>query len=196
MEKEKAQEIPTRVLREAARLFSRYGYATTSIDLVVRELRLSTYPHDLDDLETLAKAAFEYGVERSDRQLDDAVSPHQGAVNRLAGLICGFRELVEHPPPEGGCPVFSFSPGVVGALPFVRSSAQQAVNRWRHRIRRLVRTGIKHGDIYPGVDPEEVSSVFLSTLEGAAVMYLLYEDATHLDRAQQHLCAYLSRIAS
>jgi hypothetical protein len=92
--------------------------------------------------------------------------------------------------------VFGFSPGVAGALPFVRSSAQQAVNRWRHRIRRLVRTGIKNGEIFPGVDPEEVSSIFLSTLEGAAVMYHLYDDASHLDRAQKHLRAYVGEIAS
>ena len=196
LEKEKALEIPTRIVREAARLFSRYGYATTSVDLVVRELRLSTSTDYFDDLETLAKAAFEYGIERSDRLLDAAVCGHKGTVDRLAGLVCGFRALVDNPPDEGLCPVFSFSPSVAGALPFVRSSAQQAVSRWRHRIRQLLRTGIKNGEILPGVDPEEVSSIFLSTLEGAAVMYHLYDDASHLDRAQKHLYAYIDEIAS
>lgn len=189
-------QIQTRVIREAARLFNRYGYATTSLDHVVRELRLYGVPDVFDDIEALAKAAFDYGVERSDRVLDEAVWAHQGTLNQLAGLIGGFRGLVEYPPADGGCPIFSVSPHVPSALPFLRSSAQEAVSKWRHRIRRLVRTGIKRGEIHPGVDPEEVSSIFLSTVEGAVVMYLLYDDSSHLDRAQRHLSTYLTEIAA
>lgn len=189
-------QIQPRVVREAARLFSRYGYVTTSFDHVVRELRLYGAPEGVDDIEALAKAAFDYGVERADRALDEAVWAHQGALNQLAGLIGGFRSLVEYPASDGGCPIFRASPHVPGALPFLRSSAQEAVSSWRHRIRRLVRTGIKHGEIHPGVDPEEVSSIFLSTVEGAVVMYLLYDDPSHLDRAQRHLTTYLTEIAA
>jgi AcrR family transcriptional regulator len=193
---ERTLDIRNHVVKEAARLFGRYGYATTSIDLVVRELRLSDVPDYFDDFEMLAKAAFDYGVERSERVLDEAVHAQDGVLNQLAGLIGGFRGLVEYPPADGGCPVFGFSPNVPGAFPFLRSSAQQAVSRWRHRIRRLVRTGIRNGEIHPGADPEGVSSIFLNTLEGAVVMYLLYEDVSHLDRAQAHLSNYLSEIAA
>ncbi len=193
---ERTQQIRARVVEEAARLFNRYGYATASLDLVVRELRLRDVPDFFDDVETLAKAAFDYGVERSDRVLDEAVLAHEGPLDQLAGLVGGFRGLVEYPPDHGGCPVFCVSPNAPGAFSFVRASAQEAISRWRHRIRRLVREGIKLGVVHPGVDPEEVSSIFLSTLEGAVVMYLLYDDASHLDRAQRHLSSYLAEIAA
>ncbi len=193
---ERTEQIRTRVVQEAAQLFNQYGYALASLDLVARELRVRDVPEYFPDEESLAMAAFDYGVERAERVLDESTIEQVGALNQLAGFIGGFRGLVEFPPTDGGCPVFIVSPHQPGALPFLRSRTQDAISGWRHRIRRIVRFGLRDGEIHPGVNPEEVASIFLSTLEGAVAMYLLYEDASHLDRAQAHLSAYLSDIAA
>ena len=192
---ERTEQVRSRVVQEAAKLYNQYGYALASLDLVARELRVRDIPEFFEDQETLAMAAFDYGVERAARVLDEAIHAQEGWLNQLAGLVGGFRGLVEYPPSDGGCPVFNVSPHLAGALPFLRARTQNAISGWRHRIRRIVRYGLRDGEIHPGVDPEEVASVFLSTLEGAVAMYLLYEDESHLDRAQAHLSAYLSEIA-
>lgn len=193
---ERTEQIRTRVVREAARLFNQYGYALTSLDLVAREMLVRDVPEFFEDRESLAMAAFDYGVDRARRVLDESINAHDGALNQLAGLLGGFRGLVEYPPIDGGCPIFNVSPHIPGALPFLRSRTQDAVSSWRHRIRRIVRIGLRDGEIHPSVDPEEVASIFLSTLEGAVAMYMLYDDTSHLDRAEKHLSAYLSEIAA
>ncbi len=192
---ERIEEIRLRVVQEAARLYNQYGYALASLDLVARELRIRDLPDYYEDQEVLAMAAFDYGVAHAERVLDEAVHLQEGSLNQLAALLGGFRGLVEYPPNECGCPVFNVSPHLAGSLPFLRSRTQDAISGWRHRIRRIVRYGLRDGEIHPGIDPEEVASIFLSTIEGAVAMYLLYEDGSHLDRAQAHLSAYLSEIA-
>lgn len=193
---ERAEQVRTRVVQEAARLYNQYGYALASLDLVARELRIRDVPEVFDDQEQLAMAAFDYGVDRAEGVLDEAIREQVGSLNQLAGLVGGFRGLVEFPPDAGGCPVFNVAPHQAGSLPFLRARTQDAISGWRHRIRRIVRYGLRDGEIHPGVDPEDVASIFLSTLEGAVAMYLLYEDGSHLDRAQAHLSAYLSEIAA
>lgn len=184
------------VVHEAARLFHLYGYAVASLDLVARELRLQSVQEYFDDEEALAMAAFDYGLACAERVLDESMPPEGGALDRLGGFVAGFRSMVESPPSDGCCPVFYVAPNHPGALPFLRSRVQAAVSAWRHRIRRVVRLGVRDGEIHPAIDPEEVASVLLNTLEGAAAMYLLYEYASYLDRAQTYLSAYLSGIAS
>lgn len=194
-----AERQRTRVVREAARLFHRYGYAVASLDLVARELRIREvreYRDYFADQESLAVAAFDYGVERAEQALDRAMFARDGAMNRLDGFVDGFRSLVEHPDDDGGCPLFRVAPHQPGALPFLQARTREVVSQWRHRIRRTVRFGLRDGEIHPGTDPEEVAAVMLSNLEGAAAMYLLYEDASHLDRAQAHLSSYLSGIVA
>lgn len=190
----RTDQLRTRVVEEAAGLFNRYGYAVTSVDLVLRELRVRKLPAVFEDAEILAKAAFDYDLECADRVLDQATLEHDNPVDQLAGLIRGFRSLVERPSRHGVCPVFCASAHTRGAFSFVRTSTQDAVRRWRHRIRRLIREGIKLGMIAPSADPEELSSVILATLEGAAAMYLLYDDPSHLDRAEGHLAEYVGNV--
>ncbi len=185
-----------RVIQEAARLFDQYGYAVASLDVVARELRVRNVREYFEDQESLAVAAFDYGVEISERALDASMFSQDGALNQLAGFVEGFRGLVERPPTDGYCPVVSIASNQPGALPFLRTRTREAISRLRHRIRRTVRFGIRDGLIHPGVDPEEVASVVLHTLEGAAALYLLYEDVSHLDRAQAHLSAYCNSIAA
>ena len=186
----------TTVIHEAARLFHHYGYAVSSLDLVARELRLQSVAELFEDEEALAMAAFDYGLACAERLLDESMPPEEGALSRLEGFVGGFCGMVESTPSEGCCPVFTVSPHHPGALPFLRSRMQAAVSGWRHRIRRVVRLGLRDGEIHPAIDPEEVALLLVSTLEGAAAMYLLYEDSSYLDHAQTHLSTYLSSIAA
>ena len=190
------QQHRSNVVHEAARLFHLYGYAVSSLDLIARELRIQGIPEYFENEEALAMAAFDYNLACAERVLDECMPPDECALERLGGFVDGFRGMVESTPLDAGSLIFCLTPLQPGALPFLRSRIQAAVSGWRHRIRRVIRLGLRDGDIHPAVDPEEVASVLLSTLEGAAAMYLLYEDSSHLDRAQTHLSAYLSGIAA
>ncbi|MEX0601594.1 MAG: hypothetical protein WD205_13175, partial [Rhodothermales bacterium] len=100
---EESHETTDHLVAEAARLFNQFGYAASSLDLVRRELRLSSFPENaLGDGERLARAAFDYAAEASDRILEEAVHAEMTTTDQLEALIGAFRRFVEDPPVAGG----------------------------------------------------------------------------------------------
>ncbi len=182
------------VVIEAARLFNHFGYDVTSLDVVERELRVripDTTERLLQDREALAVEAFDYAVEQTNLLLYAAIDDDTHAVDQLLAIIQGFRVFVESPPIEGGCPVFDAALQSASALPFLEARARRAVSEWRRCVRRIVRRGIKIGQVHPAADAEEVASIIVGTMEGAIFLHRIYNDASHMDRSVAYLERYL-----
>lgn len=180
------------VIAEAARLFNQLGYTISSLDMVERELRVGLTSEDsFFGGEELARAAFDFAVEASDGVILRAVEGETTMVGQLNALIGAFRRFVENPPVEGGSPVFHAAVQSHQAFPFIEDRARSVVNGWRHQVRRIIRTGIKLGEIRPSADPEQVASIVVGTLEGAIFLHRIYDDTSHLDRSIEYLHRYL-----
>jgi hypothetical protein len=76
--------------------------------------------------------------------------------------------------------------------PELRERARAAMEEWRAMVRRTVEKGIERGEVRPGVDGDELSSVMISLLEGALMMSKLYGEPVHLLRAVGYLDRYLA----
>lgn len=188
-----APKIDARVIAEAARLFNQLGYTVSSLDMIERELRVrSILGGAVIDGEQLAQAAFDFAASASDRILQEAVEGEETTVGQLEALIGAFRRFVEDPPVEGGSPVIHAAVQSHHAFPFIEDRAREIVNGWRHRVRRIVREGIKLGEIRPSARPEEVASIIVGTMEGAIFLHRIYDDITHLGRSVEYLRRYLS----
>lgn len=172
------------LVEEAARLFSQFGYAVSSVDLVEHKLRVG-------DGERLAEAAFDLAVERLDGVLYEAIDAECHAADQLTAVVRVFRDFAVDPPVAGGCPVFSATAASGTVLPFFQGRARDVVSGWRRHVRKIVRRGIKMGEIHPAADAEEVASIIIGTMEGAIFLYRIYGDPSHLDRAVDYLDRYL-----
>lgn len=191
---EESHETTTLLVAEAARLFNQFGYAASSLDLVRRELRLNSFSdHAFGDGERLARAAFDYAAAAADSILEDAVNAETTTTGRLEALVGAFRRFVEDPPVAGGSPVFHAAVQSTHAFPFLEERAREIVNGWRHHVRRIVREGIRLGEIKPSAQPEHVASVIVGTMEGAIFLHRIYNDATHLDRSELYLNRFLEQ---
>ena len=189
-------DVHRQVVIEAARLFNQFGYAVTALDVVERELRVriaavNSIDRLLQDREALAAEAFDYAVERANALLYGSLEVDMHAVDQLLVIVRAFRTFVEQPPGEGGCPVFDVALQAPSALPFVEERARNALSDWRRRLRRIVRSGIKLGEVHPAADAEEVASVLIGSMEGAIFLHRIYKDAAHLDRSIAYLERYL-----
>lgn len=185
-------ETQAQVIAEAARLFNQLGYTVASLDVVERELRVHSLPGDPFAVgEQLARAAFDFAAEASDRVLQEAVEAESTAVGQLQALIEAFRRFVEDPPVDGGSPVFHAAVQSHQAFSFLEDRAREIVNGWRHNVRRIVRRGIKLGEIRPSARPEQVASIIVGTMEGAIFLHRIYDDTSHLDRSVEYLRRYL-----
>jgi hypothetical protein len=68
------------------------------------------------------------------------------------------------------------------------------MDEWRRLIRKVVDLGIRHKEIGPKVESDQVATIVISTLEGALMLSLLYRDPLHLYRVQDSLFAYVETL--
>ncbi|HEX2095336.1 MAG TPA: TetR/AcrR family transcriptional regulator [Longimicrobiaceae bacterium] len=181
------------ILRQAAELFNRQGFAGASLSDIMSATGLQKggiYRH-FESKEALALEAFDYAVRRMGERLAEALAGRAHAVDRLRAVIAVYGEIPENPPVPGGCPVMNAAIENDHGNPALRERACRAMDGLRGLIRRNVRDGITRGEVRPGTDPEEVATVLVSTLEGAVMLSQLYGDPEHVGRATRHLEWYL-----
>jgi AcrR family transcriptional regulator len=191
----KARETKERILKEAAELFNQQGYAGSSISDIMRVTGLQKggiYNH-FKSKDELACEAFDYAISRMKQRYREAWRKKFHAIERLQAVIEVMSSFVDNPPISGGCPLLNTAIESDDAHPLLRERAQQAMDSWRSLFRVIIDKGIERGEIRPDVDADEVTTIIISSLEGALMMSKLYGDAIHLHRAIKHLNNYISR---
>ena len=181
------------IIRQAASLFNRQGFAGSSMSDIMEATGLQKggiYRH-FESKEALALEAFDYAVECMGQRFAAAVEGKKHSIDRLHGLLEVFAALPEDPPVPGGCPVMNASIENDHGNPVLRERARQAMDGLRDLIVRIVRGGVGRGELRADVDADELATVILSTSEGAVALSQLYDDPSHARRAVDHLKKYL-----
>jgi AcrR family transcriptional regulator len=181
------------ILREAASLFNRQGFAGSSMADIMEATGLQKggiYRH-FESKEALALEAFDYAVDIMGRRFAEAVEEKRNAVDRLDAVIGVFAELHDDPPVPGGCPVMNAGIENDDGNPALRDRARLAMAGLHGLILRTVDGGLKRGEIRPGTDREELATVIVGTMEGAVALSKLFDDGSHVRRAAAHLRRYL-----
>lgn len=189
----KGEQTRQSIIEQAAPIFNVRGYAGTSMDDIVKVTGLSKggiFNH-FGNKDALALAAFDYSVDQMRERFRAMVAGKRTTRSRLKSMMRLFQSMIEEPPVDGGCPVLNTAIEADDTHPALRDHALKVCEEWRDFIVRTVKKGIELGDVLPETDPEGVSSLMMSTLEGAVMVSKLYDDAAHIRRAVAHLTAYL-----
>ncbi len=193
----KAQLTRSHIIHQAAEVFNQFGYARTSLADLMQATGLKKggiYNH-FASKDELAIAAFDYSVGLIQQRYAEALRGQRHAADRLRTVVDTFcRGVVNEPVLKGGCPLMNTAIDSDDAHEGLKQRAQVAMDRWRALLRKIVIYGQKHGEISAMVDPDQVATIVIATLEGAVMMSGLYGDRTHLDRAHRHLMQYIDAL--
>jgi AcrR family transcriptional regulator len=187
----KGAHTRARIVAKAAPLFNQRGYAGAAMSDVMAATGLEKggiYRH-FESKDALALAAFEYAVRVHGRRLLASVEAAGTAADRLSALVTSFATIADDPPVPGGCPVLNMAVESDDTHPALRDAARRAMDGFRALVVRIVRDGVRAGELAPGTDGDELASVSIATLEGALVLSRLYGDPVHMRRAERHLLA-------
>lgn len=190
----KAEETKAHIIHQAADLFNQKGYAGSSVSDIMQATGLKKggiYNH-FASKDELAIAAFDFAVKQVSRRYVQALIGKQGAIACLNAIIHTFATTLDSEPIKGGCPLLNTAIESDDTHPRLRDRTQQAMNQWRHLIHHIVQKGINANELQPTVDPEQVATIVISTLEGALMLTKLYGDRTHLQRVTEHLEDYVA----
>ncbi|HKF57536.1 MAG TPA: TetR/AcrR family transcriptional regulator [Blastocatellia bacterium] len=187
----KGQKTRARIIAEAASLFNQRGFEGGSLSELMEATGLEKggiYRH-FSSKEELAGEAFDYAwkVVLDTRMHDLNRTPN--SVDKLQQFIANF--INRRPSVPGGCPLLNTAIDADDGNLVLRERARKGLQEWRDRLSSIVASGIKRGEIRRGVDAKEVSTLIISSLEGALVIGRLERNREALVAAQSHLERYL-----
>jgi TetR/AcrR family transcriptional regulator, transcriptional repressor for nem operon len=193
----KAQDTRNRIVEQAATLFNQQGYSGASMSALMQLTGLKKggiYNH-FGSKDELALEAFAFTIHRIQQKFGGALKNKRHAVDRLIAIFNVYGALLEDPLLQGGCPILNTAVESDDTHPALRESAKQATDIWRSLIHRIVEKGVIRKELHATVDAENVSSILIATIEGGIMLSKLYGEPTHLQRALNHLIAYVQQLA-
>ena len=183
------------IVRQAASLFNRKGYAGASVADIMGATGLQKggiYRH-FGTKEELAVEALGYALGRMRERFERAMAGRTNAVEKLRGILEVFAGVPENPPVPGGCPLMNAIIDSDDGNEALRARAIQAMDGLRRTIRETVEEGQQRGEIRASVDPKAVEAVVIATLEGGVMLARLYGDPELAQHTIGHLERYLEQ---
>jgi TetR/AcrR family transcriptional regulator, transcriptional repressor for nem operon len=189
----KGEQTRQKIVAAAAPIFNQRGYEGSSMAELMAATGLQKggiYRH-FASKEQLAAEAFDYtwkAVWDARMQQADKAS---SKIEQLKLLIANF---VEHRGPvAGGCPVLNTAIDSDDGNPLLRERVLKALRSWSGRLQSIVKQAIKAGEARPDVDPKDVATLVISSLEGALMMSRLERNYDALRRVREQLERYIDR---
>jgi len=187
----KGDETRQRIVKEAAALFNKQGFAGSSMADLMEATGLEKggiYRH-FSSKDEVAAEAFDYAWQAAtDARMHDLDSV-PNSVDRLKRFVSNFVE--RRSPVPGGCPLLNTAVEADDGSPLMRERALQALRQWQSRLSTITAAGIRKGEIRKGTSPKKVATLIISSLEGALMISRLERNHHALGEVQAHLNDYL-----
>jgi TetR/AcrR family transcriptional repressor of nem operon len=190
----KGDETRGRIIEQAAALFNQRGYDGASMADLMEATGLEKggiYRH-FTSKEEIATEAFDYAWQTvfAVRMNDLDVVPNR--VDRLKKFVSNFVEGT--PVLPGGCPLLNTAVDSDDGNPVLRDRVRKALTQLRDHLIKIVKEGLKQGHIRKGIDPQELSTLIVSSLEGALMISRLVRNRDALKTVQAYLDDHLESI--
>ncbi|HEY9646257.1 MAG TPA: TetR/AcrR family transcriptional regulator [Chroococcidiopsis sp.] len=187
------------ILQKAAVLFNEKGYAATSMQDITRVTgiqRGGLYNH-FASKDELAIATFEYACAVLSQRLRQGMSTQVTALGQLKAIATAFAELyTQNPGFPSGCQVLNTAVEAKRQMPTLRHKAQDAMGQLKDLIANTALKAVECGELPESIQTEAIAILFISTLEGAMLLSVLYDDCRYLQHAVDHLHWYLDCLAN
>jgi TetR/AcrR family transcriptional repressor of nem operon len=188
----KGEQTRQAIIRKAAPIFNQRGFEGAALSDLMRATGLEKggiYRH-FESKQQLAGEAFDYAWQLA---LDARFGEAQkilDTVDRLKRVVLNFRDrragLV-----QGGCPLLNAAIDSDDGNPALRTKARRAFASWLGRLQSIIEEGQERGEIRSGVNPTDLATLIVTTLEGSLMLERLQRAPEPLNIACRHLEEYL-----
>lgn len=184
------------ILKQSGILFNTQGYKATSIRHITDATcytKGAIYRH-FKNKEELEKESLFHLSNLMFEKIRVVIKEQETAGNKLRALFRFFESYITNPPLPGGCPLLNAAIEADDAHPALRNEALKILDMLKGSLIRILRNGIKHGQIKTGIDEEFYACLIIALLEGAIMMSKLRGNSEDIKRINKHLEKQISEI--
>ncbi|MEM7132846.1 MAG: TetR/AcrR family transcriptional regulator [Chloroflexota bacterium] len=190
----KGQATREYIIAKSAPLFNEKGYSGSSMSDIMTATGLKKggiYNH-FASKDEIALAAFDYNWSLLRAKYEHALqAADDSATAQLYAAINTHANIASDPAMAGGCPLLNTAIENDDGHPLLRARVRAAVDFWHNLLEGIASRGIVEGDFKSTLNPKEVATVIISTLEGGIMLSKLYQTLDHIHIATEHLRAYV-----
>lgn len=188
----KGEQTRQRILERAAPLLNRQGFQAAPVSEIMRVTGLQKgglYNH-FESKEELALAAFDLLMERIQHKVREVHLSHSSPLAQLIAHI----ELISSggTRTEGGCPMANSMVESDDANPALRERVARVLEKWRVLLTHTVASGIVAGEFRADVNPDEVATRIIGSLEGGQLLSNFFGEPRYLRETGKFLIQYVN----
>jgi TetR/AcrR family transcriptional repressor of nem operon len=188
----KGDQTRQAIIRKSAPIFNQRGFDGAALSDLMRVTGLEKggiYRH-FDSKQQLAGEAFDYAWHLALAARFGEAQKINNTVDRLKQIVWNFRDRREGLV-QGGCPLLNMAIDSDDGNPTLRAKVRRGFDSWLGRLRTIIEEGKLRREIRSGVNPMELSTLIVTTLEGSLMLERLQRTPEPLSIACRHLEAYL-----
>jgi TetR/AcrR family transcriptional repressor of nem operon len=184
------------IIDAAARLIHVKGYASTSVDDVLRESAVGkgNFYYYFRSKEDLGYAILDRIVRSFvERTLAPCFSDPAG--DRLGQVRCFLGRVLQSQRERncvGGCPMGNLASELSDVHEGFRAKLAEIFTRWRARLTQALEEGQARGEVAPDCSAAAVAQFLVASLEGAMLMTKVSKDIGVMEQCVEELGKYLS----
>jgi TetR/AcrR family transcriptional repressor of nem operon len=181
----KTERTKQRIVVAAAELFNQKGYAGTHIRDIMQATGLAKggIYGNFASKEEIEVAAFDHAVNCVMEPIVEELAQYGEAPAKLHALLRLYEQYGAAPPLPGGCPILNTSIEADDAHGPLREKVIGALDQLHGTISSIISDGQQAGEIQRDVDPSEMATHMLATIEGGIMIGKAYGDRTRLEAA-------------
>src|ERR1700739_1049855 len=183
----KGARTRARIVEEAAALIHERGVAgpTREHARVAAEASGSQMYHYFRDKNDLVQAVIDYQADTIVNRNRDALSGANGGEDWRKMVIAAAKRTKA----KGGCQLGSLVGQLAESAPEARALIAAGFDQWVAAIADGLRSLHADGKLPPGIDPDDLATTLLATLEGALVLAQVHRDTRPIETAVNTLLA-------
>lgn len=181
----KAEQTRQFIIEKTATLFNKNGYAGTSLSDMTAATGLTkgSIYGNFQNKEEVAIAVFKHSLGELTGKIKRAIAAETSAYDKLLAFINFYRNNWSSISVKGGCVMLNAATEVDDALPFMKSTVQQAFANWAKEMTKIMEAGIKKNEFRKDIDTKAYASTFLMLIEGGILLSKVVNGPDHLNLA-------------
>ncbi len=184
----KAEATKQAIIKQAAALFNKKGYAATSIPQITEALHISkgSFYGNFNNKEEIELAAFDHNIAKMNEALRQEIAKKDNTIDKLLVFETYYFEGMKAHRLPAGCAILNTAIEADDTHPKLNERVIAAIENWKNSIISIIEKGKKYGQIKPQVNAEEYAVLFIAMIEGGVMLGKTYKSLEPLHKVMRH----------